>query len=172
MTEPIAVVYGSSGNKQMAEVLTLIEDAFGDGYNIDFYPFENISIDRFKNYSNIIFGISANDKRWLNTYWDEVIETFDLLNLSDCCIALFAIDNQYDNSRKFGNLPGIIGRIIKEKEGKIIGTWPSASYDYQSSMAELEDGRLIGLLIDEDNQSELTPKRIANWVKILIKHFQ
>lgn len=44
------------------------------------------------------------------------------------------------------------------------GTWPTEGYKYSFSLSE-EDGKFCGLAIDDVNQSELTPQRIATWAE-------
>ena len=47
---------------------------------------------------------------------------------------------------------GIIGEVVIENGGKIVGKWSTEGYEYTESKAELEDGIFLGLAIDEDNQ--------------------
>ena len=37
-------------------------------------------------------------------------------------------------------------------------------YDFEGSAA-VEDGYFVGLVLDEENQSNLTPQRIKQWVE-------
>jgi flavodoxin I len=56
-----------------------------------------------------------------------------------------------------------------EKSGaKLVGRRPADGYD-SSGSAALRDGRFVGLPLDEDNQSDLTESRIAEWVQQIQK---
>jgi flavodoxin I len=46
---------------------------------------------------------------------------------------------------------------------KVIGFTSSEGYYHDASKAQIDD-KFVGLVIDEDNQSDLTDERIENWV--------
>lgn len=66
---------------------------------------------------------------------------------------------------------GILGRVIAENGGEIIGVWSTESYDYQESVAEFESGWFMGLAIDEDNQRDMTQDRVNTWVEQIKEEF-
>ena len=47
-----------------------------------------------------------------------------------------------------------------------IGAIAPEGYSYDATASE-EDGKLIGLCIDEANQSDLTDERIEKWVALI-----
>lgn len=52
-----------------------------------------------------------------------------------------------------------------EKGGaKLFGLWPTDGYDFKKSKA-LRDGKFMGLVIDVENQDNLSDKRIKAWTK-------
>lgn len=52
-----------------------------------------------------------------------------------------------------------------EKTGaKLFGLWPTDGYDFKKSKA-LRDGKFLGLVIDVENQDNLSDKRIKTWCK-------
>jgi len=44
-----------------------------------------------------------------------------------------------------------------------IGKWSIDGYEFDESQSII-DGKFIGLVIDEDNESDLTTKRVDLWV--------
>ena len=46
---------------------------------------------------------------------------------------------------------------------KVIGFTSTQGYYHDASKAQVED-KFVGLILDEDNQSDLTDERIENWV--------
>ena len=51
-----------------------------------------------------------------------------------------------------------------ESGAKLIGKVPTAGYTFDSSKSVV-DGKFCGLPIDEDNESELSDQRLADWVQ-------
>ncbi len=58
---------------------------------------------------------------------------------------------------------GILEEKISELGGTTVGYCSTDGYDFNESKA-VRDGKFVGLALDEDNQSELTDKRINTWV--------
>ena len=52
--------------------------------------------------------------------------------------------------------------ILEEKISEV-GYWSTNGYDFNESKA-VRDDKFVGLAIDENNQSELTEKRVKDWV--------
>jgi flavodoxin I len=46
----------------------------------------------------------------------------------------------------------------------IIGEWPNENYEFEKSKA-LIDGKFVGLVIDQDNQKDMTKERVAEWIE-------
>jgi flavodoxin I len=58
---------------------------------------------------------------------------------------------------------GILEEKISEQGGTTVGYWSTEGYEFSESKA-VRDGKFVGLALDEDNQSDLTEKRIKIWV--------
>jgi flavodoxin I len=67
--------------------------------------------------------------------------------------------------------PGIIHDRIKDKGITVVGQWPTEGYNFEASKGVV-DGKFLGLVIDEDNQKDLTAGRIEKWVGIIKPEFQ
>lgn len=65
---------------------------------------------------------------------------------------------------------GILEEKISELGGATVGYWSTDGYDFSESRA-VQNGKFVGLAIDEDNQPELTEKRIKAWAAQLKKEF-
>ncbi len=68
------------------------------------------------------------------------------------------------------NAIGILEEKISERGGTTVGYWSTVGYEFNESKG-VRDGKFVGLALDEDNQSELTDKRIENWVAQLKQEF-
>ena len=59
---------------------------------------------------------------------------------------------------------------ISGKGGKTVGYTSMEGYYFENSKA-LRDGKFVGLALDDDNQSDLTDKRVKDWVAQLKTEF-
>jgi flavodoxin I len=64
----------------------------------------------------------------------------------------------------------ILAEKVEERGGTVVGFTSTEGYSYDNSEAE-KDGRFIGLVIDEDSQSDKTDSRIKAWVADLKRQF-
>ena len=70
---------------------------------------------------------------------------------------------------------GILGKIVLEKGGELIGAWTTKGYDYEESQATFEhegETYFMGLALDEDNQSEMTDERLGIWLPQIINEYK
>ncbi len=99
-----------------------------------------------------------------------VLMSYNQLNLKKKTVAFFGLGDQDGYGDEFADAIGILYEVISEKGAKIVGHTSIDGYDFDNSRAVV-DGEFIGLVIDEDNQSELTDERIENWCKENSKFF-
>ena len=98
--------------------------------------------------------------------WREHHAELAELDWSDTIVALVCLGDQYGYPHTFADALGIVAEAIEPRGATLIGTWdPKADpvgYDFRRSRG-LRDGRFLGLVIDEDNQSDATDERIFLW---------
>ena len=99
----------------------------------------------------------------LQSDWDDFFEDFKTIDFSGKKVAIFGLGDQYGYSDTFIDGVGIIGEVVVENGGKLIGQWSTDGYDFDESIAVFEKVSFCGLAIDEDNQPDLSEKRIKMW---------
>ncbi len=57
---------------------------------------------------------------------------------------------------------------VRRQGAQWVGTWPTDGYRFNRSWA-VENGRFVGLVLDEHNQAELTDARLHRWATLLLK---
>lgn len=163
----IGIFYGSStGNTE--KVAELISQEFGgDAVTINV---EDASEEDLKKFKYLIFGVSTWEIGDLQEDWSDFIETVKEANLKDKKVAIFGLGDQeaYDDS--FADGAGKIYSAISRKT-KVVGQWPTKDYDFVESEA-VKNKKFVGLIIDEDNQKDLTAQRVKDWVGMLKKEFK
>lgn len=157
-----AIVYGSTtGNCESAaqQIASAIPES--KLYNIA----SGVPSD-LADYELIIIGSSTWGYGDLQDDWQDNLGDFAALDLSGKEVAFFGTGDQEGYPDTFCDAVGLIKAEIASSGAKFVGQIPDVGYEIQDSKAR-EGSMLIGLLLDEDNQSGETAGRIASWVKTL-----
>jgi flavodoxin I len=129
---------------------------------IEVFDLAGTKIDKMNEYDKLILGGSTWGDGELNDDWEDVWGDFSKIDLSNKTIALFGLGDQESYSDEFCSAMGIIYEQVANSKAKIIGFTSSEGYYHDASKAQLNN-QFVGLALDEDNQSDLTDKRIKDW---------
>jgi flavodoxin I len=166
----IGLFYGSTTGKTQSTA-EMIQEQFG-GENIvtlhDISEIEDGS--EFNEYDNIIIASPTWDIGQLQSDWEGYFDELDNIDFSGKKIAYFGTGDQIGYPENFQDAMGTLEEKISELGGKTVGYWATDGYDFEDSKA-VKNGKFVGLALDEDNQSELTDKRIKQWVTQLKTEF-
>ena len=102
--------------------------------------------------------------------WAEFVPELEAADLSGKKVALFGLGDQASYSDAFVDALGELYDIVSETGASVVGFWPNEGYEFNSSNA-LDGDDFVGLVIDQDNQSSLTPERVKSWVSALKSEF-
>ena len=136
--------------------------------NIEVFDLAGTKVEKINNYDKIILGGSTWGDGELNDDWEDAWADFCKLDLSNKTIALFGLGDQESYSDEFCSALGIIYEQLLNSKAKVIGFTSTEGYYHDASKAQIDD-KFVGLILDEDNQSDLTDKRINNWVNQIKK---
>ena len=157
----IGLIYGSdSGSTE--EVSNKILKYFSE-FNISQHEIKDVDEEKILSFDFIIFGLSTWYVGELQSDWENYFEEFKKINFKEKIISIFGLGDQWGYDYNFVDGIGIIGKEILKNNGTIIGYWPNEGYEFQESKGLLNENMFYGLAIDEDNQYELTDKRIELW---------
>ena len=131
--------------------------------NIEIFDLAGTKIEKINEFDKLILGGSTWGDGELNDDWEDVWGNFCKLDLSNKTIALFGLGDQESYSDEFCSAMGIIYEQIIKSGAKIVGFTSTEGYYHDGSKAQIND-KFVGLVIDEDNQSDLTDERIKTWV--------
>lgn len=131
----------------------------------DIHDVSNANND-FSSYDVVLFGSSTLGFGDLQDDWETYIDKVESADLGGKKVALFGCGDSSSYSDTFCDAVGKIHSVIKNKGCTIIGKTSTQGYTYDSSEAEI-DGQFAGLLIDNDNESNLTDQRISLWIEEL-----
>ena len=156
------IFYGSSvGNTRfVAEKLAeLIPES-------ELNPVEKANQKDIEKYDFLILGTSTWGVGNLQDDFETFVDTLLSCDLNGKTIALFGLGDQFTYPDTFCNGMGKLYELIKNKGCSFVGSWSIEEYDFSESLAT-ENGKFVGLALDEDNEPDLTDYRLKHWVKEL-----
>ncbi|MFW6312645.1 MAG: flavodoxin [Spirochaetota bacterium] len=164
----IGIFYGSStGNTE--DAAERIAQAFGAG-EAETTEISATTADEILEFDNIIFGASTWGSGDLQDDFEDFMATLEGMDFSGKKVAVFGLGDQENYPDTFVDGIGIIAKAVQARGGTIVGKISTDGYSYDSSEAE-EDGKFLGLPLDEDNEPDATQDRIENWVSALKQEF-
>ena len=130
--------------------------------NVDIIPAEQAWGNDFEAYDNLIIGVSTWFDGELPTYWDELIPELETLDLKGKRVALFGLGDQVNYPDNFADGLGLLGDAFEKAGASLVGVNPTKDYSFNRSKA-LRGNEWCGLVLDFENQSEMTDGRIKAW---------
>lgn len=164
----IAVVYSFNSIKS-AKIASKIADCFKP-VKVESLNIENCEGAELLQFDGLILSVPTWFDGELPNYWDEALPALQELDFSGKKIALFGLGDQKNYPENFGDAVGILGNFFEARGATVVGKISPEGYTFESSKA-LKDNYLIGLLLDQENQSKLTDGRIQKWVFQLQSEF-
>ncbi len=166
--EKTGIFYGSStGNGQL--IAEIIRKKLGIRIS-DVHDVARAKITDLLSYNNIIMGISTWGNGEMQEDWKDFVSELDSINLSDKKIALYGLGDQYFYYNNFVDGMGVLYELLTCQNCSIVGSWPLEGYWFENSKA-VRNGSFVGLVLDEDMQSEHTEERLKKWIKQLKREF-
>ena len=121
-------------------------------------------IDRVEEYDFVIFATSTWGMGDLQDDWYEALDKLKTKNLSGKKVGLIGVGDQFGFGDTFVDGIGTIYEEIKDMGINLVGKTSTDGYSFSGSKAVVDD-EFVGLVIDENNQSELTDERINAWME-------
>ncbi len=135
---------------------------FGEGA-VDLVNVAKATPDSFDQYTALIFGSPTLGDGELPEKWAELLPQLEGKDFGGKTVALFGLGDQEGYAHEFVDALGLIYQAIKPLGATFIGEWPTDGYEYEKSKAEV-GGKFVGLVLDQDNQADLSEERLATWI--------
>lgn len=166
----IGIFFGSSTGATAAAA-DLIRQGFTHDYAVDVELLDvaDFYLDEMMEYDYLIVGIPTWNIGQLQRDWEAVIEEFDQIDLTGKQAALFGLGDQIGYPDTFVDAMVFVADRLQSQGATLVGRWPATGYTFTGSWALREDGQFAGLVLDDDNQPELTPGRVQAWVDQLAR---
>lgn len=130
------------------------------------------SVDDLLEFDNLIIGTPTLGEGELpglsvdceSESWEEAIDELDGADFSGKTIALYGLGDQEGYPNEFVDALGELYEIFSNAGATFIGRWPNQGYTFNSSAA-LDGDEFVGLVLDLDNQANLTQERLTQWLE-------
>jgi flavodoxin I len=166
----IGIFYGSTeGNTE--RIVTQIQEQLGGDAVAELHNVNSATADDMQPYPYLILACPTWEIGQLQEDWDSFIDELQEVDFSGKKIAYVGLGDADGYPDTFIDAPGMIHERIKDKAITVVGWWPTDGYNFEASKS-VYDGKFLGLVIDEDNQKDLTAGRIAQWVSLIKPEFQ
>jgi flavodoxin I len=116
-------------------------------------------------YEVLLLGSSTWGAGDLQDDWEGFISVLPSANLSGKKVALFGCGDSSSYPDSFCDAVGKIYRVVKEVS-TVIGFTDTEGYSFDASEAVI-DRQFVGLILDEENENNLSEKRINQWIEKL-----
>lgn len=162
----IGIFYGSStGNtRDVSAKLQAVLDA-------DLHNVAETEADAIAEYRYLVFATSTWGAGDLQDDWEEFFPHLDEMDFAGRKVAIMGLGDQTNYGDTFVDGMTILADKVVERGGVVVGSTSSDGYGHDASGAE-RNGRFVGLVIDEDNQSDRTDNRIRKWAVALKREFR
>lgn len=124
----------------------------------------------FQAYDSLIVGASTWFDGELPTYWDELVPALESFDLKGKKVAIFGLGDQKNYPDNFVDGMGILADAFQQAGAQLVGFTSTDGYTFNQSRA-VRDGKFCGLVIDQENQPQLTSKRVADWCRQIKEEF-
>lgn len=96
--------------------------------------------------------------------WEEFLPKLEGADFSGKTVALFGLGDQEGYGHEFVDALIILYDAFTAVGATLVGSWPTDGYTFEASKAIMDDA-FVGLVIDHDNQSDLTDERVDAWLE-------
>lgn len=169
----IGLFYGSSTSHTeyvAYELRDLINATYPD--MVDVHNVGMADAARINSYDYLIFGIPTWNIGELQDDWDVFWSDLKQVDFPGKKIAVFGLGDQYGYPDTFQDALGILGEEVLALGGELVGFWSVEGYEFEESLGLTADRQaFMGLSLDEDNQSDLTPQRLHQWSEQVLAEF-
>lgn len=163
-----SVVYYSTSTGNTETVAQYIADAAGNG---DIQEIGDASEAEVAGFDGLIIGAptwhTGADEQRSGTSWDDFLyDTLPNIDLEGKNVAVFGMGDQEGYGDNYCDAAGELYDLFEAKGCKMFGLTSTDGYNHSDSKAE-RDGKFCGLMMDEDNQYDLSEDRAKAWVEQL-----
>ncbi|MEH6875733.1 MAG: flavodoxin [Candidatus Competibacter sp.] len=147
------------------KVAKMIKKQFDEG-EIELFNVKGATTENLTACDALIFGTPTLGDGELPETLTEFLPTLESVDLSGKTVALYGLGDQVGYPDEFVDALGILYKKLKKMGVRFVGSWSAEGYEFTKSKA-LRDGEFVGLVLDQDNQADLTEERLEEWLELV-----
>ncbi|MFM8313400.1 MAG: flavodoxin [Deltaproteobacteria bacterium] len=117
---------------------------------------------------NIIIGVPTWHIGELQDDWAAMLPEVKALAFAGKKVAVFGLGDGKGYADTYVDGMAELLEPFEKGGAKLCGMWPTDGYEFKKSKA-IRDGKFLGLVIDVENQDNLTDKRVKSWASQIQK---
>jgi len=98
--------------------------------------------------------------------WEEFLPKLSGQDFNGKKVAIYGLGNQKGYPGQFVDAMFYLFEQFKQCGATMIGAWETEGYKFNASKAVI-DNHFVGLVLDQDNQKDMTAARLDTWLKML-----
>ena len=166
----IGLFWGSSTDNTTTATDFIKEYLEMNDHQVEIHNIADADVDKILEYDNIIIGCPTWHIGELQEDWDSVFLEYEKLDFNGKTAAFFGCGDQVGYPDNFLDAIGILGKPWVEKGGNLIGHCDPSEYEFRESVA-MENGQLMGLGLDYDNEDEKCEDQMIMWLEQIMEKF-
>lgn len=155
----VGIIFGSTTGTCEDLANTIASKVGGETINIT-----DVTQEQIESFDVLLLGSSTWGCGELQDDWYDGVKLLKSANLSGKAVGFFGCGDGMSFSDTFCDAMGLIYDEIADSGCKFVGEMSTDGYSYDASAAE-KDGVLIGVALDELNESDKSEARISAWVE-------
>lgn len=168
-------LYYSTGTLRTRRVAHMIKERLGDAVSEPQLVRTTTSQQLSEHPKGIICGAPSylwSDHQVSALDWDNILPPYtNPTDMDGKRVAVFGFGDQKAYAKHFADGVGIVWEKMQMRGAKMVGQTDLDGYEFDRSRAKL-DHKFVGLVLDDDNQPELTEERVERWCAQLKKEFE
>lgn len=168
-------LYYSTGTLRTRKVAHMIKERLGDAVSEPQLIRSALPQQLSDHAKGIICGTPSylwSDHQVSALDWDNVMAPYtNPTDMDGKRVAVFGFGDQKAYAKHFADGVGIVWEKMQMRGAKMVGTTDVEGYEFERSRAVC-NRTFVGLVLDDDNQPELTEERVEKWCAQLKKEFE
>lgn len=169
-----AIFYSPEGGSVNRVAVKLGEMIGND--KVDIVPVNGVEKEDLEKYSQFIFvGSTVGADHWSNETlvdeWQVFFTKIAGVDFANKKVAIAGLGNSVLYPEHFADGMAHLYKELTDRNATILGFVDAEGYTFEDSEALNDEGIFCGLPLDEDNEDDLTPERLGNWISQLKPDF-
>jgi flavodoxin I len=159
----VGLFFGTQTGKT-EEAATAIAEAAG----VEATSVDDIGAGDLAGYDGIIAGVptwhTGADEQRSGTAWDDYLDEIRALDLNGKPCAVFGMGDQAGYGDNYCDAIEELHNTFQAAGAKMLGYTDASGYEMYTESKSVQDGKFLGLPLDNDNEPDMTEGRAKAWV--------